>query len=442
MEEEYLAFNEECWSRLTDNVVKGNYVLVLGNEAILDKERTGGISDSKEYFEKIRRERRLEDDSFSDLTKYDQILNIVKKHSFNIKDVSPDLIKILRTKCFRIVLTVNYDHYIETVMREIWGDELRVLDIFGDKDSGFDISDVVSSDEFYDVKPTLYYVFGKADPEVVTKPFSVTDNDSIEVIARWMNSRLHPTRLMNYLKNRELLAIGCKFSDWHFRFFWYCLRGDVSRLKHGQVAMSLNYKDISSSSEDKKLLPDASLAKYLMNQKVYTFPDAVEFQRILSSKLEVVKDTIDGLRNYGGVFVSYASEDSAMAALLFGKLKEQGFNVWIDSTKLFGGNSYDDRIAAAISQCKVFLPVLSPQVMSDIQSGNLERYYMKEWELASLNLKDGSMCMIPVALDGYDARSDHHLFFEKKTARKTVFELSANPISELYDLVKQSLQND
>ena len=201
---DYLAFNEECWSRLTDNVVKGNYVLVLGNEAILDKERTGGISDSREYFEKIRRKRRLDDDSFSDLTKYDQILNIVKKHSFDIKDVSPELKKILRTKCFRIVLTVNYDHYIETVMREIWGDELRVLDIFGDKDSGFDISDVVSSDEFYDVKPTLYYVFGKADPEVVTKPFSVTDNDSIEVIARWMNSRLHPTRLMNYLKRNKL----------------------------------------------------------------------------------------------------------------------------------------------------------------------------------------------------------------------------------------------
>lgn len=433
MEEEYLAFNEECWSRLTDNVVKGNYVLVLGNEAILDKERTGGISDSREYFEKIRRERRLEDDSFSDLSKVDQILQIVKDHSFEIKDVSPNLIKILRTKCFRIVLTVNYDHYVETVMREIWGDELRVLDIFGDKDSGFDISDVVSSDEFYDVKPTLYYVFGKADPEVVTKPFSVTDNDSIEVIARWMNSRLHPTRLMNYLKNKELLAIGCKFSDWYFRFFWYCLRGDVSRLKCGQVAMTLNYSDKSA---------DASLAKYLMNQKVYTFPDAVKFQEILSSKLEVVKDTIDGLRNYGGVFVSYASEDSAMAALIFRKLKEQGFNVWIDSKKLFGGSSYDDRIAAAISQCKVFLPVLSPQVMNDIQSGNLERYYMKEWELASPSLKDGSMCMVPVVLDGYDIRFEGHGFFEEKTARKTVFELSANPITELYELLKKLLQND
>lgn len=36
---EYLAFNEECWSRLTDNVIKGNYVLVIGNEAELDMER-------------------------------------------------------------------------------------------------------------------------------------------------------------------------------------------------------------------------------------------------------------------------------------------------------------------------------------------------------------------------------------------------------------------
>lgn len=44
---DYLAFNEECWSRLTDNVIKGNYVLVIGNEAVLDKEMVGCISKTR-----------------------------------------------------------------------------------------------------------------------------------------------------------------------------------------------------------------------------------------------------------------------------------------------------------------------------------------------------------------------------------------------------------
>ena len=432
---EYLAFNEECWSRLTDNVIKGNYVLVIGNEALLDKEKTGGISDSKEYLKKIRRERCREDDDFADMAKYDQILEIIKSHSFDSNMVSKELRKILKTKCFRVVLTVNFDPYLETVMREIWGDELRVLDIFGEKGSDFDISETASSDEFFDVPPTLYYVFGKADPERVTKKFALTDNDAIEVIALWMNSNSHPTRLMNFMKHKEMLAIGCRFSDWYFRFFWYCLRGDVSRLKCGQVAMTLNCDDDTTS-------PDASLVKYLKTQKVYTFPDAAKFQEMLTSKLDIVKDTLESLRNYGGVFVSYASEDSAMAALVFSKLKEQGFNVWIDSAKLFGGNSYDERIEKAICQCKVFLPILSRQVKDDIQQGNTERYYIKEWEFASKNLKDGNATMIPIVLDGYETRSDYHRYFEEKTARKTAFDFSQSPITELFDIVKKSLQDE
>ena len=432
---DYLAFNEECWSLLTDNVVKGNYVLVIGNESVLDKERTGGISDSKEFFEKIRRKRCREDDDFADMSKYDQILDIMKGHKFDSSAVSGDLMSILKTKCFRVVLTTNYDSYIEIAMREIWGDDLVVRDIFGDSGSGFDIDNTAKSDEFFDVKPVLYYVFGKADPQKAAKEFAVSDNDLIKVIAKWMSSNTHPKRLMEYLKNKELLAIGCKFSDWYFRFFWYCLREDVSRLKCGKVAMTLNFDEGTAS-------PDVELVKYLKTQKVYTFPHADEFQKILSSRLNVVKDSLESMRNYGGVFISYASEDSATAALIFSKLKEKGINVWFDSYKLFGGNSYDDRIATAISQCKVFLPILSKQVKNDIHSQNTDRYYIREWELAGQRLKDEQISMVPIMMEGYSTHSDYHRLFEEKTARKSVFNFSENPISELFELIKESLQDE
>ena len=76
-----LLFTESIWSQLTDNILKGNYVLVLGNEAILDKEKTEGISDSKLLFEKIRKKRRSEDDNFAEMSKYDQILELVRNHN-------------------------------------------------------------------------------------------------------------------------------------------------------------------------------------------------------------------------------------------------------------------------------------------------------------------------------------------------------------------------
>lgn len=432
-QEKYLAFNENCWSLLTDNVVKGNYVLVIGNEAVLDKDKTEGISDSKEYFEKIR-DRCRKNGDFADMSKYDQILQIIKHHKFDGSDVSSNLRNILKTKCFRVVLTTNYDPYIETVMKDIWGEDLVVRDIFGDRGSGFDIDNAAKSDEFFDVKPVLYYVFGKADPNNAVKEFAVNDNDLIKVIAKWMNANTRPVRLMEYLKRKELLAVGCKFSDWYFRFFWYCLREDVSRLKCGKVAMSLNLEDGSVGG-------DVDLGKYLKTQKVYTFPNTEDFLKILSSKLNEIKNSLKNMRNKGGVFISYASEDSAMAALIFSKLREENFNVWMDSSRLYGGDNYDERIEKAINECKVFLPILSKQMLTDFKKKDEERYYMKEWKIAGplIQKATDATAMVPVVLDGYDIKHECHKTFEEMTARRTAFDFSKQPISDLFELIKKYL---
>ena len=81
----------------------------------------------------------------------------------------------------------------------------------------------------------------------------------------------------------------------------------------------------------------------------------------------------------------------------------------MDNEKLRGGDGYEERIKDAISQCKVFLPILSAQVKKDLQNGNKRYYKDTEWE----QIKDNKKAkIIPITIFGFDIRQDRELLPE------------------------------
>ena len=426
----FWQFNDNTWEEIIRNISRGDYVLVLGNEGILDPAFGGG--DSKTYINTLvgrhMQEMIASGSSMSGLNQKNLLLDILADNPCTVEQVSQDLRKLLGTRCFRTVLTTSYDGFVEAVMREVWGDSLRVLDIYGDRSSDFDFPNEIVSDEFYDIQPTLYYIFGKADPSHPRKDFVADDNDSIVAISRWMNVGESPRKFINYLKKKSLLSIGCKFEDWFFRFFWYILRRDIRNLKNGQVAITLNDKSDS----------DINLGKYLKAQLVNTYPDACKFMQELSRRMQSLGTEIGAHLQKDEVFISYAGEDSAMAAILFRKLQENNIDVWMDSGRLFCGDDYDRKIQEAIYSCKVFLTILSPQVRDDLQKGVTDRYYLKEWRMAAERIGEG-MRLFPVAIDGYDIRGEYHRRFESMMAPVTAYDMQSQPLSSLIDRIQMIL---
>lgn len=70
-------------------------------------------------------------------------------------------------------------------------------------------------------RPTLYYMFGKADGR--SDSFVVTDTDMLKFSRSWMlpsdiSSYAKPAILSNILSKRYLLIIGYNYQDWLFRF--------------------------------------------------------------------------------------------------------------------------------------------------------------------------------------------------------------------------------
>lgn len=311
---------------------------------------------------------------------------------YNINEISDSLVCLLRTKCFPLVLTTSFDGYVEKLMRDVYGDELRVMNFFENKGRLDEVK------EYGTYAPTLYYVFGKAERNL---DFAFNEDDHMRLLCKWMDSD-KPQGLIEYLRTKKILAIGGRYENWYFRFFWYSLRQSLQpEQREGDVAISLN------NQEDERLL------KYLQSINVNNHQgQARDFLEDLSRKLsnpdQIMNNAIHAahLQRLGGVFISYAHEDYPIVCQIYSTLVANGVSVWFDNEKLEGGAKYEKRISDAISQCTIFMPILSRQTKTDCVNNKWRFYKDEEWNMVLNNKK---CTIMPIALYGFDIRKDYCL---------------------------------
>ncbi len=96
------------------------------------------------------------------------------------------------------------------------------------------------------------------------------------------------------------------------------------------------------------------------------------------------------------VFLSYASEDRAVAARLAEALRAKGIDVWFDANELRGGDAWDDKIRRQIKTCTFFIPIIS-----DNTQAREEGYFRREWRLAverAHDMADDRPFILPLTL--------------------------------------------
>lgn len=440
------------FNNTVDEICRGQYVLVLGSDIMLDKNyNTEADGNSTKFFlNKVIEQKKSEGvsfptkaETFPDLI-LDNALNSTEVRrwlfdqiattEFDLEDITPDLIRLLSTKCFRVVLTTVFDPSVEKLMDEIWGKgKYRIMSIFNNRDKNFDFERTeLLGDEYFDTPPTLYYVFGKADPNEPELKFVLDDNDTIDCISRWLGNEV-PAKLLSYIDSKKLLVLGCNLKDWCFRFFWYAMR-------HKSTA-NLNKGDIAVLLHPEKSEQDKNLYNYLHRTiKVRLQTDSREYIRRLSDALE--ENTIASAAQInsktGGIFISYATEDYTIAWNIFTRLREAGFNVWLDNRKLDVSDKYDERIQKAIDQCKIFIPLLSSTVAHDL-SINKDRYYRHEWELATG--ENSEINYFPITTSNYDYRQDYHQRIPDKIRKVTVFDWTKEPFINLISKIETTLKS-
>lgn len=401
------------------DVFTDNYVLIIGPEVILKKTPDAPDGDINKYLLSIVNASSGKNySSFTDITanntdidpfKEDPIKSILNTRNFvyDTEDMEVSLKSLLRTKRFKMVLTTTVDGYLEALMREIWGDSLRVVNIW-DKSSMDEFGDALSKygGRKPHYQPTLFYVFGKAvtDNGSVPKPYVNSDKEAIKVIERWMymQSQKHPA--FKCIQGKKILALGCKFDDWFFRFFLYVIIHDFNLFHNGEVAF---IPDLSDKS-------DTKLRNFLKRMKVHNHGDARE---IMTKMAEVLKgDFIAEFRDQRGVFISYTSRDGKDAAQwLFAKLISRDIKTWIDEAADLPADNYNKAIPKAIDNAAVFIPILTKEIINDLKAVGADTlrqenpqighyYFDTEWTSAKNAAAQGKCRILPLATDGVSLR--------------------------------------
>lgn len=403
------------------DVLNDRYALIIGNEIILDEAVEPSRDIHKYFLRRVNETSSVEYMDYYDIAldkseRINPIRQLVESGGidFGEKYVSKDLSSLLETRLFTTILTTTTDGFLESLMRKIWGNELRIVNVY-DKDTVDALQKAQKScrkGHRYN-QPTLIYVFGKMDEEDLTKRYVRTESDAIMLIEKWMRMDVESSNeLLDFIRSKRLLALGCKYDNWFFRFFWYVLTGSVDSEQFegtGEVAFQL---DISERSDEK-------LKQFLERTNICVLGDTSaflrEFKELLTKESEDApfRRQIMDVRKKGGIFISYCSKDAIPAIQLFFQLNETKYDVWLDNARLYGGDNYEQEIYDAINSAKIFIPLLSPSVAEDLKRGDTDNYYNKEWRIAQ-QFKD--KVIIPIAVNGYDMRSDYHQVFEKIVA--------------------------
>lgn len=407
---------KDQWNALIEAAMAGNVIPVIGPDIICDD--TDGKNINERIVSMIARQLNLpgEYKTFSQLVYspdflpslsrmvgqksltqnviYSLVNNIFAKEA-NAAFFKPSstLRRLLELRLFPFVITTSFTPVVEKLMREVWGRrEVKVLSFnhnpAHDRKPGE--GDIVWAGDLS--VPTVYYMFGSVPGQPGS--YVLTDTDMLEFCKSWLSEATRPENLCSQLADRYLLMLGCGYSDWLFRFIWFCMNKTSTSKTQGLMAHDENTHE--------------TLVEYL--RRIATFlPENRTPSEIVDEIARRIREYREekSLEWFGvppkgtQVFISYSRTDSAVAQALYEYLTAAGLNVWYDRNNLLGGDKFMQEIEEAIETTKVFVPVFTSNIAREAMDSHVYRH---EWNKAiSMQQSMGSRnFIIPVNEEGFD----------------------------------------
>jgi hypothetical protein len=285
----------------------------------------------------------------------------------------PALRKLARISAFNLYVTTTFDGLLEQAIDDerFQGQHRTLVRSYAPQK----VEDLPSSVAELSC-PLVYHLLGRMSP---FPEYAVTEEDTLEFIHTLQSENHRPNLLLDGLCSNSLLIIGNGYSDWLARFF-------LRIAKRERLLVARSKTDIVA---DSRARDDASLSHFLrhFNTQTKIFAGgAIEFINELSDRWSAQQATSTptpvvavATNRADPVFISYASEDVAMAQALADAIKSAGLPVWFDRRGgLEGGDDYDAKIQDRIEHASFFVPILSPNVLTSER-----RYFRKEWRIAA-----------------------------------------------------------
>lgn len=309
------------------------------------------------------------------------------------------LCQLARIEPFALFLSTTCDDFMAKALNEVrFHRENRTVSLsFRKRGSVEDIPPASISERL--VPPVVFHAFGRANS---LPTYVLTEEDLLEFGHQWQDENRRPPRLARVIRDKYLLMLGCSFQNWLSRFFLCALKADALFARQhlqGIVADERTRCDeelrLFLSRCQTRLYPEGG-AKEFVAELSHQWQEYASAARVVSEQPRY--DEAAG-RNFikGSLFISYASEDHAVAANIRQRLESSGFDVWFDDQRLEVGDQFKSKILRNIEDCSFFLPIISRHVLTPER-----RFFRLEWAHAIEEARfrpQGKAFILPLVID-------------------------------------------
>lgn len=328
---------------------------------------------------------------------------------------------------FKFYISTTLDDRLEKALRKsrnLKNNEMKIIDYSLQQSSDIQV-DIENN-----IPVTVFNLLGSlrnimesafTEEEILEHFFSLSNKQNRHPLADYFIKRV---------KNKTLLFIGCDFPDWFMRFIIRILTNQRYKLRI--------FSDYIVSDENDKY-PDLNKFLAQFNKNIIT-KEMAQGRNVMAFIDELYRRWSDSSQNHpvqyeGSVFLSYNHPDMEKAKTLKQLLKANGIrNAWFDIDDLHAGE-HQALIDEEIKKCKVFIPLISNNSLSNNQSYmwkfecpgiegrlNADKYYGKM-----------SFQIIPIVLDN-TARNDERI--PKFMRDFTIWDLDKNKDKIIEEITK------
>ena len=273
--------------------------------------------------------------------------------------------------------------------------------------------------------PFVFNVFGSL---LNTVDPALSEEDMLEYTGHFKEKIKNATNIINALKNKNLLFLGCDFPDWMVRFILRLLSNEPMH-DWGSKRTIIVVNDMSDVRKKQY--------EFLKNYDVVTYDgNTKDFVEELSSRWK--QKNPSSVKNKM-IFLSYTVKDKDAVENL--KKAIEGINnvtCWYDNREIVPGDDFKTEIAKNIKSADLFIPLISANSLM-----HKDGYVQLEWFTAD-NVNtfrkidgDTGKYLMPVVIDDTNPYDNNvPKYFSELSIGKVP---AGNPGQEFINHVKETL---
>ena len=296
---------------------------------------------------------------------FEELLRYVKKRKLqdllsdvcdedNLFETSSYVKKFLNIRFFRFVICTTFMPNVESVMREMWGNSLKVYSLYNLKELQ------TLESEFRKLRrgvdyccPTLVYLYGKANYD---GQFAITDDDIYSFCKSWF-SIYDDYAIKRFLEHHKFIFWGHDPSNNIDSFLW---RDYLIQNRYDKVEIAF-FKTIENGL---RICPNEIITELLSR---------------IDEEMTKRNQVFDSPDENVDVYISCSKSDIEIAQNLYEVLSSKGVRVWFDKKKIASDVNFSDLICKTIRNANIFVPVISKNITEKI---NDSEPYCREWRVA------------------------------------------------------------